>query len=95
MTDQRAREIGKQILEQSDDCKGVSDCLDLMERIIAAALADERRRGLDAAAAVVLQTVIKLDVDWMRTATKAEIIAETLRQASAALSAKAHAGQEG
>jgi outer membrane murein-binding lipoprotein Lpp len=46
---------------------------------------EAERRGMERAAEVVLQTVIKFDVDWLRTATKAEAIAETLRQASAAL----------
>jgi hypothetical protein len=54
-----------------------------------AAMTQERdeaeRRGMERAAEAVLQTVIKFDVDWLRTATKAEAIAETLRQASAAL----------
>jgi dGTPase len=54
-----------------------------------AAMKQERdeaeRRGMERAAEAVLQTVIKFDVDWLRTATKAEAIAETLRQASAAL----------
>ena len=46
---------------------------------------EAERRGMERAAEAVLQTVIKFDVDWLRTATKAEAIAETLRQASAAL----------
>jgi hypothetical protein len=54
-----------------------------------AAMKQERdeaeRRGMERAAEAVLQTVIKFDVDWLRTATKAEAITETLRQASAAL----------
>jgi alcohol dehydrogenase YqhD (iron-dependent ADH family) len=46
---------------------------------------EAERRGMERAAEAVLQTVIKFDVDWLRTATKTEAIAETLRQASAAL----------
>lgn len=52
------------------------------------------RGGIEKAAVTVLQTVVKLDVDWMRIATKAEVIAETLRQASSTLCIKAQEGQE-
>jgi alcohol dehydrogenase YqhD (iron-dependent ADH family) len=53
---------------------------------------EAERRGMERAAEAVLQTVIKFDVDWLRTATKAETIAETLRQASAALRGKTGGG---
>ena len=67
------------------------DSLDRIEQLDQqlAVMTQERdeaeRRGMERAAEAVLQTVIKFDVDWLRTATKAEAIAETLRQASAAL----------
>jgi hypothetical protein len=68
---------------------------DDMERVVLDLLAFARAqqaKGLREAAEAVLQTVIKFDVDWLRTATKAEAITETLRQASAALRGKPGGG---
>ena len=61
MTDQRARAAQLWCLPQHSHKEMDVD----FAESIAQALADERRRVWEEAAVVVLQTVIKLDVDWI------------------------------
>ena len=71
---QRNAELSEQVSEMHRQLAAMKQERDVAER-----------RGMERAAEAVLQTVIKFDVDWLRTATKAEAITKTLRQASAAL----------